>query len=46
VSNLPFYNVWSALPCRLEFVNREDLLALFDIVEEHFRPKRLAVTEG
>lgn len=34
--NLPFYNVWSMPIDRLEFVNREDLLALFGVVRGYF----------
>ena len=34
--NLPFYNLWSLPIDRLEFVNREDLLALCGVVRGHF----------
>lgn len=41
VGNLPFYNLWSVVIHKLEFVNREDLLALFEQVEDHFTAQDL-----
>lgn len=41
IGNLPFYNLWSVVVHQLEFVNREDLLALFAQIEDHFRANDL-----
>jgi hypothetical protein len=41
LANLPFYNLWSVVTEKLEFVNREDLLALFEQIEDHFASNEL-----
>ena len=41
MGNLPFYNWWSVCVNTLEFVNRGDLLELFDILENHFQISNL-----
>lgn len=41
IGNSPFYNVWSVPVNKLEFVNREDVLSLFEEVEGHFEATTL-----
>lgn len=41
MANTPFYNLWSVVAEKLEFVNREDLMALFDQIEDHFATNEL-----
>lgn len=41
LGNLPFYNIWSVDIRQLEFINREDILALFEQVEDHFEHQEL-----
>lgn len=41
IGNSPFYNVWSILVNKLEFINREDILSMFEEVEEHFEATEL-----
>ena len=41
IGNSPFYNVWSVHVPSLEFVNREDILSLFEDVEDHFEAREL-----
>ena len=41
MTNLPFYNLWSVNVDKLEFVNREDLMALFEQIEDHFQTENL-----
>lgn len=41
IGNSPFYNFWSVIIKTLEFINREDLLSLFEQIDEHFEHKEL-----
>lgn len=36
IGNSPFYNMWSIMVHKLEFINREDVLSMFEEVEDHF----------
>jgi hypothetical protein len=41
IGNSPFYNIWSIIANKLEFINREDLLSMFELIEEHFEAHEL-----
>jgi hypothetical protein len=41
LSNVPFYSLWSIDPPELEFINWQDVLAVFDQIEEHFDGQNL-----
>jgi len=41
IGNSPFYNFWSVVINKLEFINREDMLSLFEQIDEHFEHQEL-----
>ena len=41
LNDVPFYNLWSMEPDELEFINWQDVLAVFDQIEEHFDAQNL-----
>lgn len=41
IGNSPFYNIWSINTHKLEFINREDILSMFDEIEDHFEANEL-----